>query len=264
MSDLIDTVTYSEKRKNLLIFLLDGPKTLQEIRTSLKVTSTGIIPQIRRLEKQKLVKLEGKSYALTDTGIIIAGVLGSFIKTNEIIEKYSDYWASHDINAIPPLLLRRICELETCELIECKLSEMHEPHRDFLEYISRSRKIMGISPIFKHSYPSLFLQLAQSGAEISLILTGEVLDRIQNEYGQTLEKFLDIDTARLYVSDQDIKLACVVTDCYFNMSLFFKNGDYDLQRDIISYDHSAIRWGEELFDHFLVNSNEFKYLKTIN
>jgi len=260
MSDLIDTVTFSEKRKNLLIFLLDGPRTLEEIRTSLKVTSTGMIPQIRKLEKQKLVKVEGKNYALTDTGIIIAGVLGSFIKTNEIIEKYSDYWASHEIKAIPPPLLRRICELGNCQLTECKLSEINEPHRDFLEFISRSRKVMGISPIFKHSYPSLFLQLAQSGAEISLILTGEVFYRIQNEYRDTLKKFLDIETARLYISDQDIKLACVVTDCYFNMSLFFKNGDYDLQRDIVSVDHSAIRWGEELFNHFLSNSNEFKCL----
>ncbi len=260
MSDLIDTITSSEKRKNLLIFLLDGPKTLDEIRTSLKVTSTGMIPQIRKLEKLKLLKLEGRNYALTDTGIIIVGVLGSFIKTNEIIERYLDYWESHEIKAIPPLLLRRICELGNSQLIECKLSEINEPHRDFLEFISRSRKVMGISPIFKHSYPSLFLQLAQSGAEISLILTGEVFCRIQNEYQDTLKKFLDIETARLYVSNQDIKLACVVTDCYFNMSLFFKNGDYDLQRDIVSVDHSAISWGEELFNHFLVDSNEFKGL----
>lgn len=260
MSDLIDTVTSSEKRKNLLIFLMDGPKTLEEIRTSLKVTSSGMIPQIRKLEKQMLVKLKGKNYALTDTGIIIASILNSFIKTNDIIEKYSDFWASHEIKVIPPLLLRRISELGNCQLIECKLSEMHEPHRDFLESISRSRKIKGISPIFNHSYPSFFLQLAQSGAEIYLILTEEVFHRIQNEYRDTLKKFLDIETTHLYVSDQDIKLACVVTDCYFNMSLFFKNGDYDLQRDIVSVDNSAIRWGEELFNHFLANSNEFKGL----
>ncbi|MBU3967999.1 MAG: winged helix-turn-helix domain-containing protein [Euryarchaeota archaeon] len=258
MSKMISTVTSSEKRKNLLIYLLDGPKSLEEIRTSLKVTSSGMIPQIRKMEDQKLVRSEGKRYVLTDVGTVIAEVLNSFINTTDIIEKYLDFWSSHNINAIPPHLLKRIYELGNCSLIETKLSEIHEPHKDFLENISRSRKIMGISPIFHSSYPSLFLQLARSGADISLLLAGEVYDRLNNEYKDILDEFLRISTTRLYVSKEDIKLASVITDRYFNMSLFFKNGDYDPLRDIVSLDPSANKWGEEMFNHFLKNSTVIK------
>ncbi len=258
MSKLVNTVTFSEKRKNLLIFLINGPKTLDEIRTSLKVTSTGMIPQIRKLEKQNLIRSEGKRYALTETGSVIAEVFSSFLKTAEIIEKYSNFWSSHDIKAIPKHLLRRIYELRNCELIECNLSEIHESHKGFLDSISKSKKIMGISPILHQSYPSFFLQSAQNGSEISLILTREVLDKLKNEYADTLKKFLAIPTTRLYESHQHIKLACVVTDCYLNISLYFKNGDYDIQRDIVSSDHSAIKWGEDLFNHYLSESKEIK------
>jgi predicted transcriptional regulator len=258
MNKMIGTVTFSEKRKNLLLFLMDGPRTLEEIRTSLKVTSSGMIPQIRKLEEKKLVRSEDKKYALTDTGMVIADVFSSFIKTTEIIERYPDFWSAHEINSIPKHLLKRIYELGNCSLMESKLSEIHEPHRDFIESLSRSKKILGISPIFHSSYPPFFLHLARSGAGISLLLAGEVYDRLKNEHRDTLEEFLKIPATRLYVYRDHLNLACAVTDSYFNMSLFLKNGDYDSLRDIVSTDMTAIKWGEELFNHFLKNSNVIK------
>ncbi len=83
MSKLINTITFSKKRENLLLFLIDGPKTLEDIRNSLNVTSSGMIPQIRKLEEQHLVQQQGKKYLLTDTGMVIAEVFTSFIKTLE-------------------------------------------------------------------------------------------------------------------------------------------------------------------------------------
>ena len=258
MSRMLNTVAFSEKRKNLLMYLMDGPKTLEDIRASLKVTSSGILPQVRKLEEKKLVRSDGKMYALTDSGMVIADVFGSFIKTVEIIEKYSDFWSAHDINAIPRPLLKRIHEIGNFSVVESKLSEIHEPHRDFLESLSKSRKILGISPIFHSSYPPFFLNLARSGAHISLLLAGDVYNRLNNEYGEALEEFLAIPTTRLYVSGEHLKIACAITDSYFNMSLFLKNGDYDPLRDIVSSDISAVKWGEELFYYFLKNSKVIK------
>ncbi len=47
------------------------------------MTSSGMIPQIRKLEEQHLVQQQGKKYLLTDTGMVIAEVFTSFIKTLE-------------------------------------------------------------------------------------------------------------------------------------------------------------------------------------
>ncbi len=260
MSKLVSTITFSKKRENLLLLLIDGPKTLEDIRTSLNVTSSGMIPQIRKLEEQNLVRQEGKKYLLTDTGMVIAEMFNSFVKTIDIIEKYKDFWESHDIKAIPPHLLKRVNELGDCHLIETKTSEIYEPHKEWLELISKSKRMMGISPVFHQSYPSFFLQLAQSGTEVSLILTKDVFYRIKNEHVDMLQKFLGIQTAQLYVSNIDIKLASGVTDGFCSISLFFKDGGYDSLRDLVSFDHSAVKWGEELFDHFLMNSTEIKSL----
>jgi predicted transcriptional regulator len=52
---LINFLVDSEKRKNLLLLLRGNSKTLDEIREPLKVTSSGIIPQIRKMEERHLI-----------------------------------------------------------------------------------------------------------------------------------------------------------------------------------------------------------------
>ena len=51
-SSLLDVLFLSEKRKNLLLLLLDGPKTIEEIKSTLDVRSSPIMTQIKILMKQ--------------------------------------------------------------------------------------------------------------------------------------------------------------------------------------------------------------------
>ncbi len=197
MNKLLSTITYSKKRENLLIFLRDGPKTLEEIRSSLNVTSSGMIPQIRKLEEQELVQQEGKTYALTDTGMVIAEVFNSFIKTISVVEKFDEFWTTHDIKAIPPPLLEKIGELENCTIIEHKMENIYEPHREFLENILKSKKIRGVSPIVHPMYPDFFLKMVEKGSDISLIFTRNVFNKVKKEYGSLLAKGLNFKNGSL-------------------------------------------------------------------
>lgn len=256
--ELLKIITFSKKRRKLLLLLREEPKTLEDIRTSVKVTSSAIIPQIRKLEEQNLVRQEYKNYVLTNAGVIISEAFNSLVKTIEITQKYEEFWEHHDIKAIPQHLSKRIDELNDCSLIESNLTKIYEPHEQFMKALPKSKNIKIISPVFHPSDPSLFLQLAEKGIDVSIIITREVFDNVKNEYVDALQKYLAIRTARLYVSDEDIRLACGVTDCIFCLSLFFKNGSYDPQRDLVSSAQSVIKWGEDLFDNFLKKSKEIK------
>ena len=46
-SSLLDVLFLSEKRKNLLLLLLDGPKNIEEIKNILDVRSSPIMTQIK-------------------------------------------------------------------------------------------------------------------------------------------------------------------------------------------------------------------------
>ena len=50
-SSLLDVLFLSEKRKNLLLLLLDGPKNIEEIKSTLDVRSSPIMTQIKILMK---------------------------------------------------------------------------------------------------------------------------------------------------------------------------------------------------------------------
>ena len=51
-SSLCDTIWLSEKRKNLLLLLMEGPRDIEQIKTSLNVTAKAMMPQIKILKKQ--------------------------------------------------------------------------------------------------------------------------------------------------------------------------------------------------------------------
>lgn len=58
--ELLELIFLSDKRKQLLLFLKDGPKNMDEIKGALEVTSTAILPQIKKLKEKSLVVQEDK------------------------------------------------------------------------------------------------------------------------------------------------------------------------------------------------------------
>ncbi|MEM2925672.1 MAG: winged helix-turn-helix domain-containing protein [Methanocellales archaeon] len=251
MKDLLDLISYSEKRKNLLILLQEGPKTLSEIKTRLKVTSTGMLPQIRKLEKRNLIKQVNKEYILTELGEIITQYLAPLIKTLKVIEANEEFWTTHDLKAIPPHLLQRISELGECKLVESSLNSIYELRAEFMENIARSKKISGIFPVYHPMHLPLFLKVAEKGSDITLIYIEDVIERMKNENPEQLKRYIDLKNARMFISTEEIRLSNVTTDCFFSLSLFYKRGDYDHQRDLYSYEPSAVKWGFELFEYYL-------------
>ena len=70
-----------------------------------------------------------------------------------------------------------------------------------------------------------------------------------------LNEYLELGNAKMYVV-KDAKLAMVVSDRFLCLSLYFKNGVYDVSEFLISYDKNALMWGKELFDYYLEKSKE--------
>jgi len=263
MSDLLNIITSSDKRKRLLLLLQGGPRTMGEILTELDFTKTGMLPQIRILEERNLVMQGNKKFFLTGTGQVISRLLEPLVRTVDIFEKQEDFWKEHDIGSIPSQMLMKINQLGKYQIIESGIEDIYEPHKEFLDNIFKSKKIMGISPIVHPVYPDLFLQLAENGTEVSLILTRKAFDKIEKDHYDKLARGLSFKNLSFYILDQDIKLACVVSDIFFSMSFFFRNGVFDSRQDLVSFDSSSLLWGEELFYYYKKNSKKIDNLSLI-
>ncbi len=60
MSSLIDLIFFSEKEKNLLVQLANGPMDINEIKEVLHVNSCALMPQIKKTERYGYDSAEGK------------------------------------------------------------------------------------------------------------------------------------------------------------------------------------------------------------
>lgn len=259
MSDLLSVISASEKRRNLLIFLNSGPKEWDEIKDTLHVTSTGMLPQVKILEEEHLITRDGKIFSLTPMGTVLTSQMAPLVKTMDVFDREKKYWHAHSLDALPIELLLDISDLGNYRIIENSDEEIFDI-TTFLSNIARSKTLKGISHAVHPRYPDFFLNLAKTGVEASLILTPGVYKIMKDKYYEAFEEGLKFKSSSVYVSKEEIKFSYTVTESLFSISLFYKNGVFDSKNDLVSRDPSALAWGERIFSYYKERSEKIESL----
>lgn len=259
MNELLNIISASDKRRNLLILLNSGSQEWDDIKRILKVTSTGMLPQIKILEEEHLIERDGRRFSLTPVGKVLVTHMEPLIRTMEIFDKNRKFWGEHNLGVLPSELLLDIRKIGNYRIIENSDEELFDIN-EFLNNISRAKTIKGISHTIHPRYPDFFLNFAKKGIPVSLILTPGVFKIIHDKYPDALKEGLNFKSSEVYVSKKDIKFSYIVTDSYFSISLFYNNGVFDSKHDIISYDPSAVAWGERIFSYFQKESEKIERL----
>ena len=248
---ILELIFLSEKRKDILLFLKDGPKTTAEIKEYLNLSSVAVLPQLKKLKDNFLILKTEDAYSLSPLGIAIVIRMKAMVDLLNLFGMQYDYWAIHSLDCIPEPLLERIGELSKCSFSESlDRTRLFEPHREFVENIKISKKVSGISSIFHPSYPSLFLNFAKIGMGVSLLVTLPVYERLKEEFRAELCEFIKFENSSFYVCSEEIEFSYVVTDKFFSMSLPFFEGTFDYKQDVMSFDSVALQWGEDLFAYY--------------
>jgi predicted transcriptional regulator len=247
---LVDIILNSEKRKNVLLLLIEGEKSRDEIKRSLNVPSTALIPQIKKLKEHGLVIQKNDHYVLTDMGKVLVENVQPFLKAVDVFEENDNYWINRDLSGIPESLLKRFGELGNYLIIEPDRNYLFEFPKEFTENIGKSRYIMAFNAYFHPEYPKLYSRLASEGIKVSLVLTDPVHARMRKDYMADVKNFFEVPDAELSLFKDASGLATLVTTDRFLFLCFFDNhGQYD-HKMIMSFDSGALQWSRELFDYF--------------
>ncbi len=252
---LINFLVDSEKRKNLLLLLREGSKTLEEIREHLKVTSSGIIPQIRKMEERHLTIQTNHRYELTDMGSVIADYFCNFEGIEKVFINNMKFWDEHKISAIPVEFRLRLYELGNYEIIRSTPTDIFRPHHEDMLTLTNASLMKGISPIIYPDYPRFICNLAEK-MDISLIITDQILEILKKTYMEEIKKYEGHKNIRLSVYHENIEFIFIVTDNFLSLRLFLNDGNYDFREKIMSFDKSAMVWGEDLFNYYKKKSEE--------
>jgi predicted transcriptional regulator len=250
--DMLHLTACSDLRRNILISLIEQDKSLGDLREGLEISSTTALHAIKELENNNLTfQQKNKNYALTNTGRIITLKLVDFRNAAEVLKKYERFWLEHDISGIPDQLFERIGWLLGSNLVEDTSTDIFKVHMNFMKLLSGARKIRGISSIYVPDYIELFPDLIiNKKVDVELILTQEVLEKIDKKIinGIISDKSLNL---KIYLTREGTQAAFTVTDYFFSLGLFHLNGNYDYNRDLLSFEKEGIEWGNSLFEWYL-------------
>jgi predicted transcriptional regulator len=262
--ELLGTLFLSDKRKDLLLLLMEEPRNIDEIKSILNVTSSAIMTQVKILISQGLIIHDDDFYRLSDIGKVVVKKMIPLLNTLSVFSENKDYWENHNISAIPAHLLDRIDDLGHCEFVEPDLDRMYEIPQKIEEKLVQSAHIMEVSSYFNPAYPSTYVELIKKGTDVSLIITNPIFERLKKEYRAALQEYLNRDNAKIFVCDCPIRVASsLVTDRLMALSLFYKNGIYH-NHAMMSREETALKWGEDLFLHYMKNSKEMKGIEFEN
>jgi predicted transcriptional regulator len=260
---LLDLILFSEKRKDFLLLLKEGPKNIEEALDKLQVPRTALLPQIKKLKDENLVIQEEGVYRLSIIGEIIVEKMQPLLKTLEVFEKNEDFWADRKLAPIPPYLIKRINELGDYKLIEPDLSHTFDLHPEFVTHLSNSSHIHIFFSYFHPQLPAFFLDLARKNIDISVILSEAVYFRLRDDFKKEGEEFIKMENTKLFILDSkamEIPALIGSTDKMMILGLFNESGRFDRQY-IISFDETAINWGEDLFKYYEGKCREIKASK---
>lgn len=255
---LTDLLFMSQKRKDLLLLLRNGGKTIEEIIDTLSVTSTGMLPQIKKLKEKSLILQDEKEYRLTPLAEILVEKMQPLLDILEVIEEHKDFWQERDLSGLSPTFLERLNELKPYSLVKPDTDKLFETHSVFLENVEKSKDILSLASIFHPVFPEAFLRTEDKDTKITLIVTKRIYERLRTDFEKKMKLYLKQEKKRLFVCDDEVKIAMMTKTEHFMMADFLTwKGAYD-QESIVSFKPAPIKWAEDLILYYKDQAQEIK------
>ncbi|TGC08172.1 helix-turn-helix transcriptional regulator [Methanolobus halotolerans] len=251
---LLDVIFASEKRKNVLLLLQDGPRGMKYILDQLETTRQALLPHVRILEDYHLITDSMDTYELTDIGKLIVNKMTHLVSITEVLDTDIDFWGTRKLDFLPSPLLNRINELGKCRVISPPVTDIFELDKDITDTSYKSRSLSMIAASLHPGYPHLFNELAHKGINIRAIFSKSVFDSMKSNYSTYLEELIKNESFNLYVYSEKMDfLAFVYNDFNFLMRMLKVDGTTD-NKYILCKNPPTLRWTNDFFEYYLKDS----------
>jgi len=247
---LLDGIFASEKRRNVLLLLKDGPRDMEEILCHIDTTRQILLPQIRILEKHHLISHQKDTCELKAIGKLIVDEMIPLMESVSFFNGEDDYWGTHKLDFLPPHLLKRIAELGEHSIVKPPLTESFELNQKIIEagFTSRSHHIA--CAYYHTDMSSVLSRMVKNGTAVHYIVTGSVLEKIMASGREELTRLLENKLFHMYVCPGMDFLGFTYNDHSVLLRLLKNDGSPD-STQVECFDPGAHEWAKELFEYLL-------------
>lgn len=251
---LLDVIFASDKRKNVLRLLQDGPQEMEYILGQLDTTRQALLPQMRILEDHYLVTDSKDIYELTTIGKLVASKMIPLLNVIESFDVDIDFWGTLNLDFIPSHLLKKFFKLEHIVIEDPKLHNIYEINQQFFERTEMSKSLISITSFLRSDFAQNFPKWIANGMQMSYVISLKLLEKLQMESNEELRNFIENGDVKLYLYPHEFNLAAFGQNDY---CIIFRvldiKGEVDNRR-LLLYGQDALAWGKDFFEHYLRDS----------
>jgi len=227
----------SDERLFLLECIEEKPRRLSDISKELRITTPEVYRQLNRLVARRIVnKTPDGLYGITSYGRLILHSLNVF----KFLTKHREFILSHDLLVIPLEFIRRLGELNECEMVKgvYRIITVQEKYMEETE----SRLWTMSRQIFHRVFPVLE-KLSGKSVDIRIILPKSIVEtqlfkKLESRYSRFI-RFLD-----------EVDLVVGVLDRVGGICFPSLDGKIDLTYMIGCTDPASYRWLTDLYSHY--------------
>ncbi|MDD4250411.1 MAG: winged helix-turn-helix domain-containing protein, partial [Methanosarcina sp.] len=182
---LVNLLFFSDKRKNLLLLLYEGPRNIDEILDLLQGSRISLLPHLKKLKEDGLIVQNEDVYQLSIIGNILITKVRPLMDAASTLEENDSFWSHRKLDSIPFHLLRRIGELKGIQLVEPGLTHGFDLFPKMINHFTGSSKVMLLFSYFHPQIPSFSLEFAKKDVKVQLILSRDSFDRFSGDFRDT-------------------------------------------------------------------------------
>lgn len=251
---LLDVIFASEKRKGTLLLLRDEPKEMDALLKLFETSRQSVLPQIRILEKNHLIEHYKSTYELTTIGKLVVDEMIPLLDTIEFLDNDIDYWGTHNLDFIPPNLLKRVSELGNYRVITPTVTEIHQISSEFQESSKNSTSVFTITSFFHPNFPELLSELIKNNATIHTIISKDLLENLQTQHALQFKKLFESKLVHIYVYPKQMHFMSFAYNDYQIMMLLLKSNGEISNKHFLCSNPKSLYWAKDLFEYYLKDS----------
>ena len=255
---LVNLLFFSDKRKNLLLLLYEGPRNIDEILDLLQGSRISLLPHLKKLKEEGLIVQNEDVYQLSIIGNILITKVRPLMDAASTLEENDSFWSHRKLDSIPFHLLRRIGELKGIQLVEPGLTHGFDLFPKMINHFTGSSKVMLLFSYFHPQIPSFSLEFAKKDVKVQLILSRDSFDRFSGDFRDTGEEILAKKNATIFVhagNPLEIPSLIAISETAVLLGFFNKKGKFEGQY-LLSFEPRALAWGRELFEYYIESSKK--------
>jgi len=251
---LIDVMLASEKRKEVLLLLKDGPQDIDYLLKSLDTNRQALLPQLKVLDNHYLIAHQRNTYELTLIGKLIVKKLIPLLGPIEFFDVDIEYLGTQKLEFIPPHLLERVAEIGKSKIITPEIAEMYDLNEEFHEASKKSKSVFIVTSFIYPNFCELTNELIKNNVEMHFIISPELMNRLRSHKYVDFNKFLENNLIHAYVYSKDLDFLFMgCNDYYLIVNPLSQDGTTD-RKYIVSHKKEALKWGRDFFEYYLESS----------